>query len=74
MIIIWEIQRLKKDNQIEFLLNCEHEMELIGNNISDKEKIDFIIKHLQDSAARWYMIVDEKSTTYKQFKDSFESW
>lgn len=42
---------LKTDNSI-VLLSCEWEMELIGNNLSDKEKIDVVSKHFQDSAAR----------------------
>ena len=63
---------LKTDNPIEFLLNCEREMELIGNTITDKEKIDFVSKHFQDCAARWYTIVRDNLTTYEQFKESFE--
>ena len=31
---------LKNDNPTEFLLNCEWEIELIGNDVTDKEKID----------------------------------
>ena len=63
---------VKGGNPIEFLLNCEREMELIGNVLTDKEKIDFVSKHFQDSAARWYTIVRDNLTTYEQFKNSFE--
>ena len=57
---------LKGDNPIEFLLNCEQEMQLLGKVLTDKEKIDFVSKHFQDSAARWYTIVRDNFTTYEQ--------
>ena len=59
---------LKKENPVEFLLNCEQEMELIVNNVTDKQKTDFISKHFQDSAARWYMIVQDNSTIMNNLK------
>ena len=46
----------KGDNQNECLLNCEQEMELTGNALTCKEKINFISKLFQGSAARWYTI------------------
>ena len=58
------LKGLKNDNPIEFLLNCEREIELIAN-VTDKENIDFIIKPFQDSAARWYTIVQDNLTTYE---------
>ena len=45
------LKGLKTDNTIEFFLNCEREMELIGNTITDKERIDFVSKHFQDCTA-----------------------
>ena len=28
---------------MKILLNCEREIELIGNDVTDKEKIDFVV-------------------------------
>ena len=44
----------KWENPMEFLVNCEKEMEQIGNNINDTEKINFVTRHFKDSAAQWY--------------------
>ena len=63
---------LKGDNQIECLLNCEQEMELTGNALTYKEKINFISKDFQGSATRWYTIGRDNSITNEQFKNLFE--
>lgn len=34
------IKGLKEDNSIEFLFNCEREMELIIKNVTDKERME----------------------------------
>ena len=41
-----------KNNQTEFHLNSEWEIESIGNNIIDREAC-LVNKHFQDSAATW---------------------
>ena len=58
---------------MDFLVNCEKEMEQIGNNINDTEKINFVTRHFKDSAAKWYTIICDNVTTYQQFRDSFEN-
>ena len=40
-------------------------MELMGNTITDREKIDFISKDFQNCVARWYTIVRDNLTDYK---------
>lgn len=63
----------RSENPIEFLTNCERELEQIGNEVTDEEKIHFITRHFKDSAAQWYTIIRESIKTYEQFKESFEN-
>lgn len=63
----------RKDNPIEFLKSCEREIERIGTPLNDTEKIDFVSKHLRDSAEKWFTIVRDNIFTYEQFKEVFEN-
>ena len=44
----------KWDNPMEFLINCEKEMEQIGNGINDTEKKNLVTRHFKNSATQWY--------------------
>ena len=63
----------KWENSMEFLSNCEKEMEKIGSTIDDNEKINFVTRHFKDSAAQWYTIIRDNVANYQQFRDSFEN-
>ena len=41
--------------------------------ITDKDKIDFVSKHFQDCAARWYTIIRYNLTTYEQLKNRLKA-
>lgn len=69
--IVFEGKR--KDNPIEFIRNCEREMEKIGTPLTDPENIDFVTRHFKNSASQWYTIVRDNITTYAQFTESFEN-
>lgn len=56
---------LKKDNPIEFFLNCEELTEIMCSNLTEKEKIDFVSKHFQYYATRWYTTILENFTLGK---------
>ena len=59
----------KWDNRMEFLSNCEKEMEKIGSTIDDNEKINFVTRHFKDSAAQWYTIIRDNVTNYQQLSN-----
>lgn len=40
----------KRDNPMEFLLHCEKEMEMVKSVLTDREKVDWIVRYMQDSA------------------------
>jgi uncharacterized protein YukE len=63
----------KFENPIEFLLSCEKEMEAVGSELTDPEKIDWVAKHLKMSARKWYNIVRDKITSYSHLKEKFEA-
>lgn len=61
------------DNPIEFVKSCERELERVGSQLTDPEKIEFTSRHFKESAARWFTIVRDTITTYDQFKECFEN-
>lgn len=61
------------ENPMEFLVLCEKEMETVNSDMTDTEKIQWVTRHLKDSARQWYNIVREKITTYDQFKTMLEN-
>ena len=63
----------KWENSMEFLARMEKEIEKIGSAINDDEKIDFVTRHLQDSASQWCSIIRDNISTYQQFREAFEN-
>ena len=63
----------KWENPIEFLHKCEREMATIGSNLNDRDRIEFVSRHFQETASKWYTIVQDQTETYEQFKASFEN-
>ena len=53
----------KWENSMEFPANVEKEMEKIGSTINDDEKIDFVTRHLKDSASQWCSIIRDNIST-----------
>ena len=58
---------------MEFLARVEKEIEKIGSAINDDEKIEFVTRHLKDSASQWCSIIIDNISTYQQFRDAFEN-
>lgn len=54
---------------MEFILNCEKEMEMVGNGLTDTENVNWLVRYMQDSARLWLNIVRDKITSYDQFSD-----
>lgn len=61
------------ENPMEFLVLCEREMETVSSDMTDAEKIQWVARHLKDSARQWYNIVRDKITTYNDLKTMLES-
>ena len=55
----------KRENPIEFLHKCEREMATIGSNLNDRDRIEFVSQHFQETASKWYMIVRDQTETYE---------
>lgn len=61
------------ENPIEFLKLCEREMEALGCDRTDSEKVDWVARHLTDSARQWYNIRRDKIVTYTDLKLMLEN-
>ena len=55
----------KWENPIEFLHKCEQEMATIGSKLSDRDRIDFVSRHFQETASKWYTVVRDQTETYE---------
>ena len=65
---------LKNDNPTEFLLNCEWEIELVGNDVTDKEKLTLLVNISRFCCTKvHYCLKQLNMNNYEQFKNSFES-
>lgn len=60
------------ENPIEFLVECERNMDMVGNNLNDTERVEWIARRLEHTAAKWYTIIRENVTSYADFKNKFE--
>lgn len=61
------------ENPIEFLKMCEREMNTLGSELADNEKIDWVARHLKDSARQWYNVVRSKIATYTDMVQLIEN-
>ena len=63
----------ENDNPVEFLRECEKMMYTVGNQMIDQDRINFIPKDCNRSAAQWCTIIRDQATTYKDFVQAFET-
>lgn len=48
-------------------------METINDNLSEIDKISWVMQHLKGTAAEWYMIAQDSITTYKDLVKHFRA-
>ena len=47
---------LEHENPIQFLMQCQRNMEHIADNLSDVDKINWVVRQLKGTAAEWFSI------------------
>ena len=54
----------ENENPMNFIKVCQRDLEAIGDNLSEADKINFIVRRLKGTAAEWFIIVQDKINTY----------
>ena len=55
---------LEHENPVQFLNQCQRNMENIADNLSYVDKINWVVRQLKGTAAEWFSIVQDKIVVY----------
>ena len=64
---------LEHENPIQFLTQCQRNMEHIADNLSDVDKINWVVRQLKGTAAEWFSIVQDKIVVYEDLVNHFKA-
>ena len=52
----------ESENPIQFLKQCKHNRETVNDNLSEVDKINWVVQHFKGTAAEWFTIIQGKVT------------
>lgn len=52
-------------NPVQFLKQCERNMEAVNDNLSKDDKTNRVVRQLKGTAAEWFTTVQDKINVYK---------
>ena len=63
----------ENENPMNFIKVCQRDLEAIGDNLSEADKINFVVRRLKGTAAEWFSVAQDKISTYEDLVKHFRA-